>query len=201
MLDHIKLKFVYFLFSVIFLQLPAISSEHAHAPQAHHEIGPWQILVQSNLLHVLILAVAIIYLGNKFLPQMVDQRKKQISKEFEDVKLAKTKAYKELEDIKKKTQNANQEVEEIKQEARKTAEAIVVQMGHDTEKELEQLRLKIKREINTSWDETVQEIKTTTADTAFKLAEEALNRLSKDNETQKKLSSDFLVELEKVGKH
>lgn len=48
----------------------------------HHAVGPWQLLVESDLLNVLVLALAIAYLGNKFIPKMIDERKKQISKEL-----------------------------------------------------------------------------------------------------------------------
>ena len=66
------------------------------------ELNPWKILVESNLLNIIILAMAIIYLGNKFLPKIVNERKKQISKELEDAKTAKEKAEEELGKIKKK---------------------------------------------------------------------------------------------------
>ena len=52
---------------------------HTQVHHGHHEIGPWQVIVESDLLNVVILAIAIVYLGNKFLPKMVDERKKQIN--------------------------------------------------------------------------------------------------------------------------
>ena len=118
---------------------------------AKHETGPWQILVESNLLNVLILALAFVYLGNKFIPKVIDQRKNQISKELEDAKQARLKAEEELAVIKKKTENIVTEIEEIKTEAKKTAEIIKKQIHEETEKELEQVNLKIKREINSNY--------------------------------------------------
>ncbi len=191
---------LYSLFSILNPQSSALGIEHA-SHSSHHEMGLWQTLVESNLLNVLILAIAIIYLGNKFLPQMVDQRKKQISKEIEEAKQARIKATEELEAIKKKTQDVSHEIEEMKQEARKNAEVIKHQIEKDTERELNDLKSKVQREINTSWDEAVQDIKKSTSAIAFKLAEESLSKLSNNVDVQKKLTLDFMSELEKVGKN
>ena len=155
----------------------------------------WDILVGSNLLNVIILAIAIVYLGNRFLPKIIDQRKKQISKELEEAKNARIKAIQELENIKEKTRNIAQEVEEIKEGARSTSLSIKKQIEHDTEKELENLRLKVKREISSSYDEALQEIKKTASDEAIKLSEEALKKLSNNKEVQEKLIGDFLSEI------
>lgn len=175
------------------------SNQHS-AGTVHHEVGPWQVLVESNLLNVLILAIAIVYLGNKFLPQIIDQRKKQISKELEEAKLARIKASEELDKVKEKTEKAFSEVEEMKKEAKKTAETIKKQIEQETEKELEQTKLKIQREISSSWEEAIQNIKQTTANTAIKLAEEALSKLSKNEDVQKKLTKDFLAHLNSSSK-
>ncbi len=165
------------------------------------ETGPWQILVESDLLNVLILALAFVYLGNKFLPQIIDQRKKQISKELEDAKQARAKAEEELSTIKKKTENLIFEIEEIKTEAGKTAEVIKKQMQEETEKELEQVNQKIKREINSNQEETIQVIKKSASDSAIKLAEEALSKVVSNYEVQKKLMEDFVNELNKPSKN
>ena len=167
----------------------------------HHEIGPWQILVESNLLNVLILALAFVYLGNKFIPKIVNQRKNQISKELEDAKQARLKAEEELSAIKKKTENLVSEIEGIKSEAKKTAEIIKTQIQKETEKELEQVNQKIKREISSNYEETVQTIKKSASDSAIKLAEEALSKVVSNYEVQKKLMEDFVRELDKPSKN
>lgn len=167
----------------------------------HHEVGPWQVIVGSNLLNVLILALAFAYLGNKFLPKMVDERKKQITKELEDAKNARLKAEKELEDIKEKLKRTKSEVEQMKNDAEKTAISIQKQVEADTEKELEQLKLKVEREITSSYEETIQNIKKSASDVAIKLAETALTQVSKDREVQKKLVEDFLSELKTPSKN
>ncbi|MBI3591705.1 MAG: hypothetical protein HY094_10060 [Candidatus Melainabacteria bacterium] len=167
----------------------------------HHKAGPWQILVESDLLNVLILALAMVYLGNKFFPQILDQRKKQISKELEEAKSARIKANEELEAIKQKTERVALEIEEIKQEAKKTGMTIKKQIEQDTEKELESLRLKVKREINSSQEEAIQDIKKSASSAAIKLAEEALSKIVKNQEVQKKLITEFLSELEKPSKN
>lgn len=172
-----------------------------HTETAVHQIGLWDVLVKSDLLNVIILAIAFIYLGNKFLPQMVDQRKKQISKELEEAKLARIKANEELVEIKEKTKRVELEVEEIKKEARNTAIIIKTQIEQETEKEIEQLKLKIKREINTSQEEAIQNIKKSASEAALKLAEEALVKVSKNKEVQKKLVGDFLTELKAPNKN
>ena len=169
--------------------------------QVHHETGPWQILVESNLLNVLILALAFVYLGNKFIPKAVDQRKNQISKELEDAKQARLKAEEELSKIKKKTENITFEIEEIKTEAKKTAEIIKRQIQEETEKELEQANQKIKREISSNQEETIQVIKKSTSESAIKMAEEALSKVVSNYEVQKKLMEDFVSELNKPSKN
>ena len=125
-------------------------------PSTQHLVGPWQVLVESDLLNVLILALAIVYLGNKFLPKIIDERKKQISKELEEAKNARIKATKELEEIQEKTKNILSEVDSIKKEAEKSALTLKKQAELETEKELEGLKLKIKREIISSQDEVLQ---------------------------------------------
>lgn len=170
---------------------------HGH----HHEVGPWQVIVESDLLNVVILALAIVYLGNKFLPKMVDERKKQINKELEDAKNARIKAEKELSDIKEKLRRTTAEIEQIKIDAEKTAVTIKKQMEEDTEKEIEQLKLKVKREISSNYEETIQNIKKSASDVAIKLAETALTQLSKDREVQKKLVEDFVTELKTPSKN
>ncbi len=178
------------------------NSHHSTASvQQHHEVGPWQILVESNLLNVLILALAFVYLGNKFLPQIIDQRKKQISKELEDAKQARIKAEEELSVIKKKTENIASEIEQIKSDARKTAEIIKKQINEETEKELEQANQKIKREISSNYEETIQGIKRSASDSAIKLAEQALSKVAENYEVQKKLMEDFVSELNKPSKN
>ena len=167
----------------------------------HHEIGPWQVLVESNLVNVLILALAFVYLGNKFLPQIINQRKNQISKELEDAKQARLKAEEELSAIKRKTENIVSEIEEMKNEAKKTAEIIKNQIQEETEKELEQVNQKIKREINSNYEETVQTIKKSASDSAIKSAEEALSKVVSNYEVQKKLMEDFVSELNKPSKN
>ena len=164
---------------------------------SEHGNNLWHILIESDLLNVIILAIAIIYLGNKFLPQIIDQRKKQISKELEEAKLARIKANEELESIKKKTEKVMDEIEEIKDEAKKTAITIKKQIELETEKELEGLRQKIKREISSSHDEALHDIKRSASDAAIKLAEEALTKIVKSHDVQKKMVNDFLTELEK----
>jgi len=167
----------------------------------HHETGPWQVLVESNLVNVLILALAFVYLGNKFLPQIINQRKNQISKELEDAKQARLKAEEELSTIKRKTENIVSEIEEIKNEAKKTAKIIKNQIQEETEKELEQVNQKIKREINSNYEETVQTIKKSASDSAIKSAEEALSKVVSNYEVQKKLMEDFVSELNKPSKN
>ena len=177
------------------------SNQHSAVSIQHHEVGPWQIFIESNLLNVLILALAFVYLGNKFLPKIINQRKTQISKELEDAKQARLKAEEELSTIKKKTENITSEMEQIKNEAKKTAEIIKKQIQEETEKELEQVNQKIKREINSSREETIQTIKKSASDSAIKLAEEALSKVVSNYEVQKKLMEDFVRELDKPSKN
>ena len=177
--------------------MSAHSNTPHSAPHTLHSVGPWQVLVESDLLNVLILALAFIYLGNKFLPQIIDQRKKQISKELEEAKAARIKAAEELALIEQKSQTATHEMEEIKKEAKKTADIIKKQIEQETEKNLEELKLKIKREIISSQEEAIQSIKKSASNTAIKLAEEALSKVSKNQEIQKKLVTDFLTDFKK----
>ncbi|OGI06469.1 MAG: hypothetical protein A3I68_04085 [Candidatus Melainabacteria bacterium RIFCSPLOWO2_02_FULL_35_15] len=179
-------------------------SAHTSKTQAHithHEAGPWQILVESNFLNVLILALAFVYLGNKFLPRIMDQRKNQISKELEDAKQARIKAEEELKTIKKKTENIASEIEQVKNDAKKTAEIIKKQIQKETEKELEQANQKIKREITSNQEETIQTIKKSASESAIKLAEEALGKIVSNYEVQKKLMEDFVRDLDKPSKN
>ena len=177
------------------------SNQHSAVSIQHHQAGPWEVLVGSNLLNVLILALAFVYLGNKFLPQIVNQRKNQISKELEDAKQARIKAEEELSVIRKKTENIISEIEEIKTDAKKTAETIKKQIQEETGKELEQVNQKIKREINSNQEETIQTIKKSASDSAIKLAEEALSKVVSNYEVQKKLMEDFVSELNKPSKN
>lgn len=175
--------------------LPAFGSE------APHSIGPYQVLVESNFLNVLILALALVYLGNKFLPKIIDQRKNQISKELENAKHARLEANKELEVVKNKCQNVEHEVEEIKKEARNTAETMKKQIEQESEKELENLKIKIKKEIISNQEEAIQSIKKSAGEDAIKLAEDTLVGLLKNEEVQKKLTGDFLSELKTISKN
>lgn len=177
------------------------TAAHTAAPHGHHEIGPWQVIVESDLLNVVILAIALVYLGNKFLPKIVDERKRQITKELDDAKNARVKAEKELTEIKEKLRRTTAEIEQIKIDAEKTAIAIRTQIEENTEKDLEQLKLKVKREISSNYEETIQNIKKSASDVAIKLAETALTQLSKDREVQKKLVEDFITELKTPSKN
>ena len=168
---------------------------------AHHPHSMWDVFVKSDLLNVIILAIAIVYLGNKFLPKIIDQRKRQISKELEEAKLARIKANEELELIRKKTENVELEIKEMQEGAKKTALTIKKQIEQETEKELEQLKLKIKKEINASWEEAVQNIKQSASEAAIKLAEETLVKISQNKEVQTKLTEDFLSELTMPSKN
>ena len=169
---------------------------HSEVSQGHHEVGPWQILVESDLLNVLILALAIVYLGNKFLPKMADERKKQISKELENAKAAGKKAETELMEIKEKCKNISREIESIKEEAQKTALGMKKRIEEETETEIERIRIKAKREINSVQDEAIQNIQKSASDAAIKMAEEALVKISQNPEVQDQLVEDFLDEID-----
>ena len=165
------------------------------------ELNPWKILVESNLLNIIILAMAIIYLGNKFLPKIVNERKKQISKELEDAKTAKEKAEEELGKIKKKYESLEHATKEITGEAQKTALSIKKQIEEETQKELENIRLKIKKEISASEEEAILNIQRQTTASAIKLAEETLQKIAGQEAVQKKLVEDFLLDLKKPSKN
>ncbi|MBI2995859.1 MAG: hypothetical protein HYY52_04050 [Candidatus Melainabacteria bacterium] len=165
------------------------------------QIKIWDILVKSDLLNVIILAAAFIYLGNKFLPKIISERKKQITKELEGARKARVEASEELKKIEEKSKQATLEIEKIKDEARNTAATIKKQIEEEAEKELSELKLKIKREIGASYDDAIQNIKSSTSKVALKLAEEALTKISKDHEVQKKLMEDFLAELKTPNKN
>jgi len=179
---------------LIFTPTSVFSSE-GHEAAHEHTLGWWQILVQSDLLNVIILAIAMIYLGNKFMPKILDQRKSQISKELEDAKNTRLKAEGELEQVRHKTKNILKEIEQIKEEAKVSATTIKKQMEEETEKEIERLKEKVKKEIASSKDEAVESIRKSASTTAIKLAEEALTQISKNKEVQEKLLSDFLSEV------
>lgn len=179
-----------------------ISQLSAYCLEEHgHKTGIWQILVESDLLNVIILFLAIIYLGNKFLPKIIDQRKNQITKELNDAQITKQKAEKELEEIREKTKNILNEIKEIKEEARNSADIIKKQIETDTGKELENLKLKVNNEIRTIHDETVEEIRKVASTIVLKLAEETVSRFSKNKEVQDKLTKDFLKGLKEASKN
>ena len=163
--------------------------------ETHPHRSIWDILIASNLINVLILAGVIFYLGNKYLPKIIDNRKNQLSKEIEEAKQARIKANEELESVKQKTKQAALEIEGIKEEAKKSALSIKSQIEQETEKELENLKLKIKREISSSQVEAIEEIKKTASEAALKLAEETLGKISQNEEVRKKLVEDFLYEI------
>ena len=173
----------------------------AHTESTPHTYTAWDIIVKSDLANVIILAIVFIYLGNKFLPKIIDQRKNQISKELEEAKQTRIKAQEELKEIEQRSKEASIEIERIKEDAKETAGTIKKQIEEETEKELEQLKLKIKREITSNYEDAIQSIKRASADTAIKLAEEALTKVSKNQEVQKKLISDFITELDKPSKN
>ena len=161
----------------------------------------WDILVKSNLLNVIILALVFIYLGNKYLPKLIDKRKEQLTKEIEDAKSARIKTEEELEKAKQKTANLENEIKSIKEDGRKTAQLIQKQVEEEAEKELELLKIKIKKEIDTSREEALEDIRRSASDTAIKLAEEAIAKVSKNEEVQKKLISTFLSDLKSPNKN
>ena len=169
--------------------------------QAHHSFGIWEILVNSNLLNVLVLAMAIIYLGNKFLPKIVDEKGKQIKKELDEARQARLKAEEELELIKRKTENLSKEIEQINIEARQSAQIIKKQIEAEAEKDLEQLKQKVKREITSTNEEAVNDIKKSTSEAALKLAEESLSKVVKNYEIQKKLMQEFLSQVNSTSKN
>lgn len=191
MLDHINNL-------VSFLALPALAAEHPHS--VHGEQNLWNVLVHSDLLNVIILALAMVYLGNKFLPKMVDERRKQISKELKEAEIARINAENDLRETRKKTENINAEIDQLKKESLKNAQLIKSEIEKDTKKELEELNQRIKREINASHEEAVQQVKKSTSEAAIKLAEEALVRISSKPDIQKKLQNDFIKDLEFAGK-
>lgn len=161
----------------------------------------WDILINSNLINVLILAVVLIYLSNKYLSKIIDNRNNQMSKELQDAKQARIKAEEELENIRQKTKKVSIEVEQIKEEAKKTAAMISSQIEQETEKGLESLKQKIQREIKSSQQEALQNIKKEASSAAIKLAEETLGKLSQNKEVQEKLVKDFLAEIEEPSKN
>ena len=200
MLDHVKKLLVVCHCFLLNSGLLAFAAEHPHSSQGEHKHSLWDIIVHSDLLNTLILAFAIIYLGNKFLPKMVDERRKQISKELKDAEVARINAENELREARKKTENINAEIEQIKKDGFKNAELIKNEIEKDTKKELEELNQRIKREINASHEEAVQQVKKSTSEAAIKLAEEALVKISSKPDIQKKLQQDFVKDLEVSGK-
>jgi len=180
-----------------------IDSTHAstEAHDSHHEVGVWQILFESNLLNMVILAAVVIYLANKYIPKILTTRKDQISRELTKAKEAQEEAEKELEIAREKTQKLSLEIEEIKTEAKKTASAIKAGIEEDTEKEIELLKNRIRKEISNAEDEAVHSIQKSATNAAIKLAEETLIKVSQNEEVQKKLINDFVSGLKEPGKN
>lgn len=169
--------------------------EHINNLETSHHLTWWDILVKSDLLNIAVLLIVLIYLGNRFLPKIIEERKKQISKELEGAKEARTKAENELREIQEKVKKVDEEVGQIKKEAKKTAEILKKQIEDDTEKELLKLKEKVEKEIISSQEEAIQDIKKSASEEALRLAEDALGKISKNEEIQKKLVDDFVAGL------
>lgn len=193
-MSQINKLFFINLFKTLFLASPAFAS---HGGVEHHELTAWDILVKSDLLNIIILAIAIIYLGNKYLPKMVDERRKQITDELNKARNIRQKAEEELKAIQEKCKSIDFEIEQIKNEAKKTAQNLNIKIEEDTNIELEKIKIKATKEIDSARDKAIQNIKQEASEAAVKLAEDALIKIAESPNVQKKLIDDFLEELDK----
>lgn len=165
--------------------------EHAH------EIGLMDFFT-NNAFNWVLLLVFLYWLGAKFLPPILLQRKESIESAIANARKTREEGVKFLEDQKAKVANADKEAEEIIVEARQIAEQMKTQSAEQTKKDIEQMSVKFEHAIHNERQMVITELRTASVKAAMQLAEAQLEQ-TVTPAVKTKLLNQFIGELDTVA--
>lgn len=151
------------------------------------------LILESNLLNFTVVAIAIVYLGSKFLPQLAKKRKQELETEIESAKQAKESAEQKLIELKAEIEKAKQESIEIVNSAKETSENIKDKILVEAKQEIERLNKNAEKEIEFQKSLVLDNIKAQIASITLKQIEEGIKKkqLEIDKAVQLRLKTDL----------
>jgi F-type H+-transporting ATPase subunit b len=155
-------------------------------------------LFKNNLFNWLILVGVIVWMWNKFMPAVFDERRRKILAAIDESRKAREEGTSFLAQQKDRIDNAEKDAEKILVEARQMAEQLKQQLAEQTRKDAADLERKIDQQIATHRQMVITELRSSAATVAVRLAEASLPGAITDN-VKKGLQERFVSQFDSTG--
>lgn len=156
-------------------------------------------LFENNLFNWVVLLGAVFWLCGKFMPGMFSTREENINTALQDAARVRAEGEAFLEAQRQKIANAEKEMDNILAEAVQVANEMRQQMESQTQKEMNDLRVRIEQEIANERQLAISQLRTAAAKAAVRLSEAALPAAITDG-SRARLLEQFVDQLEVARK-
>ena len=181
--------------------LPFLQQASVFLLQAHEgpeQMGLWHRILESNVLNVILVALILGWLINKFnLLSGIDTQREKIAGEILAIESKKKEALAQLEDAKRRTANLKAEVDEILSNARSSAESISTQILSEARVESSKIVENAKRRVELEQRTAIKDLEKRLLSDALQDARAELAQ-SLNADQQKRSVESFLDELSEM---
>lgn len=175
-------------------------AEHVAHEVAHHVTEPdlMTLVLDSNLINFLVVAIALAWVLNKFLPKLAKENKAKLIEELQEAREARKEAEAKLEDFTQRIAQSEEETKNMVLEAEKTAQQIKEQAAKDTEEHIVRMKDLAEKDILRRQNQAIQAIKEMATNAAISLTEESVRQAAKDETVLRKIQDKFVTGLNSV---
>ena len=164
----------------------------------HEEQNLMSLILESNLLNFVLVALALIWVIAKFLPKAAKETRAKLEAELKEAKEARLNAEKKLNELSEKIANSEEESKSIVIEAEKTAKQLKEDLIIDAKEHIDRMQDLAEKDIEMKKNLALQSIKEMATKAAIQLTEESVKNASKDEAVLRKIQDKFLKELTTV---
>ncbi len=152
-----------------------------------------KLVLESNLLNFIVLALVLVWALSKFIPKATKQHSELIRREIKEAEDARKLAESKLAELESKLRESKEAARQFLEEAKETARKIKVQVLDDTKVEIQQMKELAEKDLELQKCIILQSIKQKVIEAAFKLTEESVK-----SETNRQLiEASIRADLEK----
>jgi F0F1-type ATP synthase membrane subunit b/b' len=152
-------------------------------------------IFENNLINWMVLIALLIWMGFKYIPSVLQTRKKRIESTLVEASKAKSDGLAFFNTQQKQVINAEKEAEHILVEAKQIAQSMAEEIELQTQKDLLALERKIKLEVENENRMAVTKLRNTVAKTIMALSKQKLPD-AMNTSIRSRLSGQFIKELE-----
>ncbi len=153
-----------------------------------------KLILESNLINFALVAIALIVVLVKFIPNASRKQSELIQSEIREAEAARALAENKLSELEAKLKESKTEAKKFLEEARSTAQKIRQQILDDTKSEIAQMQASAEKDLEHQKNLIMQSIKTKVIDAAFKLTEESV----KSEANRKQIEASLKANLEQT---